>query len=103
MKYVSPYFSKGQKIEYDSKRRSYRSNHNGIFNSYTPEGTPLEMEIDTYNIVDYCILQDKLNYLIEFTDGTRDYYTNIEVIDIKAKPKFYGLYIYILMVGENQI
>jgi hypothetical protein len=36
MKYVSPYFSKGQKI------RSYRSN------SYTPEGTPLEMEIDTY-------------------------------------------------------
>ena len=46
MKYVSPYFSKGQKIEYDSKRRSYRSN------SYTPEGTPLEMEIDTYNIGD---------------------------------------------------
>ena len=24
MKYVSPHFSKGQKIEYDSKRRSYR-------------------------------------------------------------------------------
>ena len=48
MKYVSPYFSKGQKIEYDSKRRSY-----------TPEGTPLEMGIDTYNIGDILRREEK--------------------------------------------
>lgn len=44
MKYVSPYFSKGQKIEYDSKRRSYRG--------YTSVGR---------------------KGVIEFTDCTRDY------------------------------
>ena len=44
MKYVSLYFSKGQKIEYDSKRRSYRG--------YTSAGR---------------------KGVIEFTDGTRDY------------------------------
>ena len=76
MKYVSPYFSKGQKIEYDSKRRSYRSN------SYTPEGTPLEMEIDTYNIIKTSAGRKGV---IEFTDGTRDYYTNIDIYSIRAK------------------
>ena len=45
MKYVSPHFSKGQKIEYDSKRRSYRG--------YTSVGR---------------------KGVIEFTDCTRDYY-----------------------------
>lgn len=57
MKYVSPYFSKGQKIEYDSKRRSY-----------TPEGT--------YNIIKTSAGRKGV---IEFTEGTRDYYTNIDI------------------------
>ena len=35
-----------------------------------------QMEIDTYNIIKTSA------GVIEFTDGTRDYYTNIEVIDI---------------------
>ena len=51
-------------MKYVSKRRSYRSN------SYTPDGTPLEMEIDT---------SARRKGVIEFTDGTRDYYTNIDI------------------------
>ena len=35
------------------ERRSYRSN------SYTPEGTPLETEIDTYNIGDILRREEK--------------------------------------------
>ena len=38
-----------------------------------------QMEIDTYNIIKTSAGRKGV---IEFTDGTRDYYTNIEVIDI---------------------
>ena len=40
------------------------------------------MEIDTYNIIKTSAGRKGV---IEFTDGTRDYYTNIDIYSIRAK------------------
>ena len=62
--------------------RFYKGNHNGMFNGYKPDWTPLEIEIELYDIGTKVKTSAGRKGVIEFTDGTRDYYTNIEVIDI---------------------